>query len=123
MTRTRVKELRGMTRTRVKEPAKTPEADVTLEVQKFLTKLELREAKEGEWGTTWLELYTLYKALGHPCAVPDPMRAALARPSLGRQLQTFKALARKVARQKLCQKDQELFKVCTKKGTHLRGLA
>ncbi len=115
------RKLRGMTQTQVRVSG-IPKAETTVEVQKFLTKLELRETEEGEFGTTWLELYALYKALVHPCAVADPKRSAQARPSLGKQLQTFKLTVRRVAKQKLCQKDKELLKVCTHRGYALERL-
>ncbi len=73
--------LRGMTQ--VKEVPDRSQAEATVEVQKFLTKLQLREADHGEFGTTWLELFTLYKALGHPCPVKDPLKKAQGKPSLG----------------------------------------
>ena len=59
------------------------------EVQRFLTKLSYAQPKEGEFGITWLELYTLYKAMGHDCPVSDPEAKAKARPSMGAQIKAF----------------------------------
>ena len=112
--------LRGMTQ--VKEVPDRSQAEATVEVQKFLTKLQLREADDGEFGTTWLELFTLYKALGHPCPVKDPLKKAQGKPSLGAQLNSFKLATRRLAKQKLCTQDQKLFKACQRKGYALRRL-
>ncbi len=80
------------------------------EVQSFLSRITVVEADEGENPATWLELYTLYKLLGHKCPTQDPQNKARARVSLGSQIQRFKPLVRRVAREGMCKKDADLFK-------------
>ena len=66
-------------------------------VQSFLAKLEMRPCKPEQQGTTWLELYTLYKVKGNPCAIGDSDCKAEARPAVGKQILAFRNVVRAVA--------------------------
>ncbi len=52
--------------------------DSAQQVQKFLQRLEFKGCEEGEEGTSWLELYVLYKKSGGKCVVNDPKEKAQA---------------------------------------------
>eukprot|EP00973_Karenia_brevis_P046641 6470441-Karenia_brevis.AAC.1 len=88
------------------------------EVQRFLTRLSFAKPRGGEFGITWLELYTLYKAMGHPCPVNNPEARAKARPSMGAQVHAFKIAARRIVQRTVKDDHKQLF-ACGKK----RGLA
>ena len=49
------------------------------------------------WGTTWLELFIVFKLQGHPDPLPADGRRASARPSLQQQLVEFRSLVRNCA--------------------------
>ena len=68
------------------------------EAMKFLTKLAVRKPSADQFGITWLELFVLYRALGHPNPVDDHIKATATRPSMGVQLAEFKKLVRRAAK-------------------------
>ena len=92
------------------------------EVQRFLTKLSYAQPKEGEFGITWLELYTLYKAMGHDCLVSDPEAKAKARPSMGAQIRAFQFIGRRLVRSTIKEDRKQLFTCGRKKGYALKRL-
>ncbi len=89
-------------------------------VQDFLRKIQLVKTQDEEHGTTWLELYALYKVLGYPCAKADPLEKAKARPSLRIHLSLFKKDTKRLAKQVMIDHDTELFKASRGKGHPLR---
>ncbi len=104
---------------RLSEEEKNP---VLPDIQKYLARLKVDAPKEGEFGITWLELYTLYKALGYRCAQQDPGKKSKARPGLGKQLATFKKLVRKVEKEEVEEAQKTLLGSGKKKGYALSRL-
>ena len=104
-----VRRLRGMEQAG-KTEKKRSEKEKLEEVQNFLRRLQVAEAKEGEAPTTWLELFTLYKLLGHKCPIKDPKQKAKKKAGLGAKLQHFKLAVRRTAREAMQVRDAELFK-------------
>ncbi len=104
-----VRKIRGMVKVGEKEKRKS-EREKLVEVQDFLRKLQVAEAKEGEAATTWLELFTLYKLLGHKCPIKDPEQKAKKKTGLGAKVHCFKLAVRRTAREAMQSRDEELFK-------------
>ena len=89
----------------------------------FLSKFDWREAQSEEHGFTWLEMYILYKKFGNPCPLQVKGCKAKAKPSLGRQIQSFKRGVRCFAKNALAEEAQKKFFSCGKaKGYALRRL-
>ena len=59
-------------------------------VENFLVQLSITLAGSSIRGITWLELYTLYRLLGHPKMIANDADPAMAKPSLAQQLVHFK---------------------------------
>ncbi len=92
------------------------------EVGKFLQEIELREPQENEFGCTWLEMFLLFRKLGHKNPVPEG-RAARAKPSAKKLIQLFKKQVRFFARNFLPDEGQKiLLKAGGKKGYALKRL-
>ena len=82
----------------------------TEQVQQFLKMitLESNERKE-EIGTTWIELYVMYKKTGFECAVQEPANKADKKPSMGMQIKEFKRMVREVVHATMQDVDKLLF--------------
>ncbi len=103
------------------EEQQEEESELSLNIKRFLTRLQVAKPEDGEVGATWIELHTLYKSMGYPFAVQQSGSKANARPNLRKQLYTFKLQARRIAR-KLPEDSSELFKPGKKRGYALKRL-
>ena len=83
---------------RIKGKAKD-ESILAGDIAQFLRRLEFKEPQAGEVGTTWIELFVVFKAMGYADPIPKGANEAKAQPSLQNQLQCFKNGIRKVARE------------------------
>ncbi len=81
---------------RIKGKAKD-ESILAGDIAQFLRRLEFKEPQAGEVGTTWIELFVVFKAMGYADPIPKGANEAKAQPSLQNQLQCFKNGIRKVA--------------------------
>ena len=59
------------------------------EIQDLLRQMRCKACKEDEEGTSWLEMYVLYKMTGGPECIPKGSNNALARPSMKMQVKDF----------------------------------
>ena len=93
-----------------------------LGVQNFLRRLEFKPCHGEEQGTSWLELYILYKMAGGSCVVSNPASKAQARPSMRVQLKEFKRICRFIAKHTMAEEDAKLLKPNLSKKPRLWGL-
>jgi hypothetical protein len=68
------------------------------DVQRFLQAAKFQTIGDGQRGTTWLELYLVYRLSGCRAPLPWATCRAAARPSAAQQLNAFKTIVRRVAR-------------------------
>ncbi len=80
------------------------------QVQKFLQNISFQKVRPEEEGTTWLELYILYKMQGGECVISDPGNKAASRPSMRLQLKTFKAIVKNISTNLMNPQDAETFR-------------
>ena len=73
-------------------------------------------------GTTWLELYIVYRISGHPPPIQQPASSPLSRPTLRQQLHLFTLQVRRCCRQYFHTKHHHLFRAGPAKGKRLLGL-
>ena len=71
--------------------------DAAPDVQDFMQHIKFQKCVGEEQGTSWLELYILYKLSGGRCPVKDPSSKAMARPSMRAQTKSFKEICRYIA--------------------------
>ncbi len=96
--------------------------DRASEIQDFLKGTRVRQVRHQQEGTSWLELYTLYKLGGGSCVVADPECKAAPRPSMRMQLKAFTKTCRAIARLTMEQQDANLFKANGAKKPRLKTL-
>eukprot|EP00973_Karenia_brevis_P016017 2189887-Karenia_brevis.AAC.1 len=96
--------------------------EVARQVQRFFRQLQMRPCKPEQRGTTWLELYTLYKVRGFPCAIGDPESKAEARPVVRQQVTAFRSVVRAIAANTMEQEQERLIKPSEFKGFALKRL-
>ena len=72
---------------------KTPSAG---QVEEFFTNLRVTPCARGVQGTTWLELYIMFRAAGYGKPIPDDKDKARSRATVAQQLKAFKRIARGV---------------------------
>ena len=97
-------------------------SEVAGQTQRFLAQLRLRTCEPEQRGTTWLELYTLYKIQGNPCAIGDPGGKAEPRPAVRKQNMTFRNAVRAIASNTMEQEQEKLIKPSRFKGFALKRL-
>ena len=91
-------------------------------VYQFLQEMPFKRTQDPAQGTTWLELYIVYRMLGHPEPVSRDQNLAVAKPTMGAQLREFRAVVRKVVRWAFAGKSMLLFRGTESKGHALRTL-
>ena len=96
--------------------------EAAFQMQKFLTQLKVKKCQGEARGTTWLELYTLYKIGGNPCPVKDPIRKAQGRPVVRTQIAVFKAAIRAIAKHTMTEEQEALIRPAKFKGHPLKRL-
>ena len=80
------------------------------------------QPKKGEFGITWLELVTLYRAMGYNSLINYSEVKAKARPSMGAQTKAFRLTVRRLVRHTI-KDDQKQILTCGKtKGYALKRL-
>ena len=87
----------------------------------FLNRCIIQECKEGEEGTTWIELYLLYRYCGGEDGIKLPNNSATKRASMRQQVYNFKKMTKEVARRVLSKEDEKLFRPNLSKKPRLRG--
>ena len=60
------------------------------QLQQLIQRCKFKRREEGDSGTTWLELYVLYKMCGGTDRDLKPKRAAMRKPSKEKYLRNFK---------------------------------
>ncbi len=95
--------------------------ELSKNIKRFLTRIQVRKRSEDKFGMTWIELYVLYRSMGYECPVRDPENKAAVKPAVGKQLQTFKLAFKRVVK-KLPEDTKEVFAPAVKKGYVLRRL-
>ncbi len=88
----------------------------------FLRRVEFQEAGVEAFGTTWIELFTLFKAMGYKDPIAQDGCGAKALPSLQKQIQAFKTRARKINREGIQGECKKYLGAGKKKGYALRRL-
>ena len=80
------------------------------DIQKFLKHIKVRknDMKE-DAGTTWLEIYVIYKRCGYRCLLDDPTNKAMKRPDMKAQVKEFKKLMRHVIEATFMQNETRRF--------------
>ena len=73
-------------------------------------------------GTTWLKLYVLYRLMGHPEPIGYQAHKAHARPTLCKQLHTFRRTVRQITMLTMVEHYRRYFTGAMGKGQPLRGL-
>ena len=91
-------------------------------VQDFLTKNKIKEVEEDRQGTSWLELYTLYKMDGGECMVDDTTDKGAPRPAMRTQIKAFVKTCRDIARLTMESEDAKLFQCNKAKWPRLKRL-
>jgi hypothetical protein len=92
------------------------------EVQDFIGKIEVAENMMGKHGTTYLELYTLYKLIGNCCMVEQPVNNAKARTQMAKQLKQFQKHVQRLQQCSMSIEDAKLFEPSKKSGRPLARL-
>ena len=92
------------------------------DVAKMFRRLEFQDSGEERFGTTWIELFVIYKAMGYKDPIFQNGRGAKNLPSLGKQLKAFKANVRKKCRKGIRGVCGEFLKAGAKKGYALKRL-
>ena len=92
------------------------------QLQQFLQRCKFKKCEKGDGGTTWLELYILYKMCGGMDGVIRPARLAMKKPSMEEYLKTFKMGLKRVSRETMDASDSEHMQPSGDKRARLRGL-
>ena len=80
------------------------------QVQQFLKMLRVEpNACREEIGSTWIELYIMFKKAGFECAVQEPSNEAARKPSMGMHIKEFQRMVREVAQATMSGEDQRIF--------------
>ena len=91
------------------------------QMQDFLSRVSFQGCEGKEEGTTWLELYVLYKLAGGLCPVRDPEGKASARPAMRVQLKMFQNICRYIIKNTMTEEDAGLFKQSKSALPRLKG--
>ena len=79
------------------------------------------ECREGDEGTTWLELYLLYRYCGGEDGIKLPGNSATRRASMRQQVSNFKKTIKEVAKRVLSKEDEMLFRPNRSKKPRLKN--
>eukprot|EP00973_Karenia_brevis_P083283 11548322-Karenia_brevis.AAC.1 len=92
------------------------------QIQSFIGKMEYKPCKVDEEGTSWPELYTLFKMAGGGCMVENAEGSAEARPSMRVQIKRFQMACRDIVKHTMTAEDAECFKPSAYKKARLKSL-
>ena len=92
------------------------------QVFKFLQEMPFQRANDPKQGTTWLELYIVYRLAGHAEPISRAGNVAATKPSMGSQLREFRLIVRKIVKWTIGGKAINLFRGTEAKHQLLRSL-
>ena len=94
-----------------------------MDVQQFLKNMRFTATGDAaKEGTTWLEMYILYKMQGGRCCAQAPGPLAIAQPHMRQHVCEFKGLVRKIARLTMEEEDAKIFQASESKYPRLKRL-
>ena len=91
------------------------------DIQEFLSKIVFTPTDKEDEGTTWLEMFVIYKLCGYGCPIQNS-KGAEKRVSMRQQIDVFKKCVRDIIRLTCDAQDTDDFKPSKHKKPRLQGL-